>query len=341
MSATKATATRVRYPPLIAAVTTALIGTLIGIALIGLTPIPGVADPGVVVLVAIPLVRIVLDIAAVVTIGLCLLSVLLGYDRPKQTELIARRARRAAVAAALVWSVSALVALLLQTAEFQAAADAVGPGDVWDYVVGVGAGKALLIVAVLAAAHAALGVLAVRHGEKVPAEARVGLGLFALLPLPVTGHASNWDYHDYTMISMELHVMSAVAWTGGLGAMAVLLASNRALLAHALPRFSKLATICILVSACTGLFNGIVEIQLNPTMSFWEGTFETPYGLLFLGKLLCLGAIAVVGARMRWRLLPAITAQRHTAFVTWAALELTIMGLAFGFAVMLTRAPVA
>jgi signal transduction histidine kinase len=42
---------------------------------------------------------------------------------------------------------SALVALLLQTAECQAAADAVGPGDVWDYVVGVGAGKALLIVA--------------------------------------------------------------------------------------------------------------------------------------------------------------------------------------------------
>lgn len=340
MTATKTTPS-VRHVPAIVGVTTAIAGTLIGVALTNIAPIPGVADPGKVVLVAIPLVRVVLDIAAVVTIGLSLLSVLVGYDRPKLTEPVMGVARRVAVASALVWAISALVALILQTAEFRATGEAIGIGDVWAYVGQIGSGKALLIIAGLALVHSGLGVLAVRHGEQVPAEARVGLALFALLPLPVTGHASNWDYHDYTMISMELHVMSAAAWTGGLGAMAVLLVGNRTLLTYALPRFSKLATICLLMSAATGLFNGIVEVQLQPTMSFFQGLFTTPYGQLVIAKVLCVVAIALVGARMRWRLLPAIQAHKHTAFIRWATLELAIMGFAFGFAVVLTRAPVA
>jgi putative copper resistance protein D len=205
----------------------------------------------------------------------------------------------------------------------------------------VGAGKALVIVAVLALLHAVSGVFSLRYGEKVPAEVRVGFGLFALLPLPVTGHASNWSYHDYTMISMELHVLSAVTWTGGLGAMTVLLASNRTLLAHALPRFSKLATLCLLVSAATGLFNGLIEISLNPTIGFWAGVFTTGYGRLLILKLLCTGVIALLGANLRWRLMPQIVRHNRTALATWATLELTVMGLAYGFAVVLTRAPVS
>ncbi|GAB2762682.1 copper resistance D family protein [Amycolatopsis magusensis] len=335
------TTSPVRYSTLVCVVTAALVGALIGVALSATAPIPGVTEVSEVVSVAIPIVRVLLDIAAVATIGLSLLSVLVGYDRPKLTEPILRLARPAAVASALVWSATAFVALVLQTAEFRPGAETIGAGDVWDYIVQIGAGKALLVVGVLALVHAGLGVLALRHGEKVPAEVRVGLGLFALLPLPVTGHASNWDYHDYTMISMELHVMSAVAWTGGLGAMTVLLIGNRTLLAHALPRFSKLATFCLLLSAATGLFNGIVEINLNPTMDLLTGLFTTPYGQLVVLKLVCTGVIAALGAHVRWRLMPKIMRHERTALALWATLELTVMGLAFGFAVVLTRAPVA
>ena len=38
--------------------------------------------------------------------------------------------------------------------------------------------------------------------------------------------------------------------------------------------------------------------------------------------------------------MPAIVRHQRTALVGWAALELTVMGLAFGFAVVLSRAPV-
>jgi len=334
------TTSNVRYSTLISVVTAALVATLIGVALTATAPVPGVTDVSEVVSVAIPIVRVLLDIAAVVTVGLALLSVLVGYDRPKLTEPVLRLARPAAVAGALVWAVTAFVALILQTVEYSPQLVTVGPGDVWQYVADVGAGKALLIIFGFALVQVWLGVLALRHGEKVPAEVRVGVGLFTLLPLPVTGHASNWDFHDYTMISMELHVMSAVAWTGGLGAMAVLLAGNRTLLAHALPRFSKLATLCLLLSAATGLFNAVVEINLNPTMSFWDGLFTTPYGQIVMLKIACTVLVAVLGAHARWRLLPKIVAHKHTAVAAWAALEVTVMGLAFGFAVVLTRAPV-
>lgn len=134
--------------------------------------------------------------------------------------------------------------------------------------------------------------------------------------------------------------MSAVAWTGGLGAMTVLLATNRTLLAVAMPRFSKLATLCLALAATTGLFNACVEILLDPAISFWAGLFTTPYGRLVLLKIACLGAIAVLGANLRWRLMPRIMRHERTAVTSWATLELVTMGLAFGFAVVLTRSPV-
>lgn len=334
------TTSRARVATVFCVVTAGIVGALIGVALMTTAPVPGVAQVSEAVSVSIPIVRVLLDISAVATIGLALLSVLIGYDRPKLSEPIMRIARPASVAAALIWATTALIALILQTAEYRPGSSTLSMSDVGSYIADVGAGKALLIVAVLALLHAGLGVLTLKHGEKVPAEVRVGLGLFALLPLPVTGHASNWNYHDYTMISMELHVMSAVAWTGGLGAMVVLLIGNRTLLAHAMPRFSKLATLCLILGAATGLFNGLIEITLNPSLGFWEAVFTTPYGQLVLLKLLCTGVIAGLGAYTRWKLMPRIMRHNRTALAAWATLELTVMGLAFGFAVVLTRAPV-
>lgn len=335
------TTSRVGYSTVVAVVAAAMAGVLIGVALTATTPVPGVTDAGEVVSVAIPVVRVLLDLSAVATIGLSLLPVLVGFDRPRLAEPVLARARPAAVASALLWSVTALVTLVLQTAEFRPGASRIGVADIWAYVAEVGAGKALLIVTVLALLTAGLNVLAVRHGEKVPAEVRTGLGLFALLPLPVTGHAADWSYYEYTTVSIELHVLSVVAWTGGLGAMTVLLAANRTLLGYAMPRFSKLATLCLALAAATGLFNACVEILLNPTIGFWTALFSTAYGRLVLLKVVCTATIAVLGANLRWRLMPRIIRHQRTAVASWATLELVTMGLAFGFAVVLTRAPVS
>lgn len=334
----------VRYNVLVGAGTAALAGVLVGVALSATSPVTGVTNVSEAVSVALPVARVVLDLAAAVTVGLSLLPVLLGAagrERQKLSEPVLARARRGALAGSVVWLVAALALLVLQTAEYRPEADTVSVADIGAYVGAVGTGKALLVVAGLALGLVVLGVLAVRGGERVPPEIRTGLGLFALLPLPVTGHASEHELSSYTMISVELHVLAVVAWCGGLGAMIVLLAANRTLLAQALPRFSKLATVCLALVAVTGLFNGLVQLASNPTVDLVPALFTTAYGRLVLGKVCCLGVIAALGGYVRWRLLPSIVRHQRTALVTWATLELATMGLAFGLAAVLARAPTA
>ncbi len=336
MTQARATASA-RYPLVLAALLAALAGTLVGLALTATPPVPGVAEPGAVVRHGLPVVRVLLDLAAVATVGLSLLPILVGFDRPRHAGAALAVARRAAAAAALVWAFAALLVLVLETAEVRPGVG-VSPAAVVEYVREVGAAKALVFVAGVALVSFGLGIASVRLGDAVPAELRAAVALFGLLPLPATGHATNMRWRDLTMISLELHVLGAVCWTGGLAAVVVLLAANRSLLAAALPRFSRLATVCLVVVAVTGLVNAVSELTANHALL--DALFGTGYGVLVLLKLGCLVLLAALGGNIRFRLLPAITRHRRTALVGWAALELSVMGLAFGFAVVLSRAPV-
>ncbi|CCH27380.1 CopD family protein [Actinosynnema sp. NPDC047251] len=316
------------------------VGAFLGLGL-STTPVAvGVAEPGVVVQFAQPLVRTLLDLAATVVVGLSLLPKLLGFSRPTLTEPVMRVARPAAVVGAAVWVFTALLSIVVRAYETRPDVP-VTMGSVVDYVQRVGAGQGLLFSAVCALIYLWIGVLAVRKGESVPAELRILVSMFGLLPLPVTGHASNWKYHDYSMISMELHVLGAAAWTGGLAALIALVAHRRGLLAEALPKFSKLATVSLAVVSVTGLFNGLLELALNPVITLPGSLFTTSYGLILVGKIVCAAVLAVLGANIRWRMLPNIAQHKTTAIVGWAAFELAVMGVAFGLAVVLSRAPVA
>jgi putative copper resistance protein D len=298
---------------------------------------PGIAVPGAVVEFGLPVARLVLVLCALAAVGLSLLPKLVGFDEPERSEAALARAREWAVVAAFGWAMAALVTMILSAAEIM-------PGRVPDpasYVELIGSGQGLVVSAACALIFTFFALLAVRFGEKVPAELRVLVAAFGLLPLPVSGHASNWYWHDLSMVSMELHVIGASLWTGGLLALAVLLTGNRELLARALPRFSRLATVALLVVALSGLFNGLVELALSPTTSLPGSLLTTHYGRLVLMKTTLAALVALTGAVIRWRLLPGVRSRRPTAFAAWATLELTIMGLAYGLAVALTRAPVA
>lgn len=299
--------------------------------------VPGIAFPGPVVEYGLPVARLILDLCALATVGLSLLPRFLGFEDPQRTEPVLSRARTWAVLAAFGWAISALVAMVLSAAE-------VTPGRMPDpaaYVSLIGAGQGLVISAACALIYTFFGLLALRFGEKVPAELRVIVAVFGLLPLPVSGHASNWYWHDLSMVSMELHVSAASAWTGGLVALAVLVTRDRDLLARALPRFSRLATAALVVVGLSGLFNGLVELALSPTTRLPGSLFTTHYGQLVVAKILFICVVGVLGANIRWRLLPGVAQRRATSFAAWATLEVGVMGLAYGVAVALTRAPVA
>lgn len=319
----------------------ALVGVLIGLALTAAGAVPGIVEPSAAVVVGLPLSRAVLDLAALTVVGMTFLPKLLGFDRPERTASTLALARRVALLGSVVWLVAALVSLVLETADF-APGQPITLGAIAGYVRLIGSGQALLIVAGCALLSTILGVLAVRNGETVPAELRITVAMFTLLPLPVTGHAANTStsWHDLTMISMELHVVGAVSWTGGLLAVILLLLTNRSLLADALPRYSKIATVCVFLTAVTGAFNGWFELYLTPGIHWYVALFDTGYGRILLGKIVCVTAAGLIGAHTRFRLLPAIQQRKPTALALWSTMELSVMAIAFGLAAVLVRAPV-
>ncbi|MGP3963644.1 copper resistance D family protein [Nonomuraea sp. 3N208] len=305
----------------------------------GQDPVPGIAMPSPIVSVGLPIVRVLLDVAAVVVVGLSLLPKLLGFDDPERTEPVLLRVRPLAVMAAWAWAICALLTIVFQTAELN-------PGGVPTfgmiaaYVGDVGTGQGLLFSAACALAAAGIGLMAVRFGEKVPAELRVIVALFGLLPIPVTGHAVNSVWHDPLMVSMEIHVMGAAAWTGGLVATAVFVAPHKELLAVVLPKFSRMATVCLLLVGLSGLITGLGTMALTPGVTLPGAIVTSPYGVLVVVKTLLMASLVPLAAHIRFRLLPAVRRGRATALVGWAAAEVSVMGLAYGVAVAITRASI-
>ena len=58
--------------------------------------------------------------------------------------------------------------------------------------------------------------------------------------------------------------MGAAAWAGGLVATVVFVARDRELLAVVLPRFSRMATVCLLLVGLSGLMTGLGTMALTP-----------------------------------------------------------------------------
>ncbi|GAA4941723.1 putative copper resistance protein D [Nonomuraea thailandensis] len=302
--------------------------------------VPGIPMPGPVVSVGLPIVRVLLDVAAVAVVGLSLLPKLLGFGMPERTEPVMLRVRPLAVMAAWAWAICALLTIVFHTAELNPGAVPTF-GLIAGYVGSVGTGQGLLFSAACALAAAGIGLMAVRFGEKVPAELRIIVALFGLLPIPVTGHAVNSVWHDPIMISMEIHVMGAAAWTGGLVATAVFLAPHRDLLAVVLPKFSRMATVCLLLVALSGLVTGLGTMALTPGVTLPDAIVTSHYGVLVVVKTALVALLVPLAAHIRFRLLPVIRRGGATALVGWAAAEVGVMGLAYGVAVAITRASIA
>ncbi|GAA1690645.1 copper resistance D family protein [Fodinicola feengrottensis] len=317
----------------------ALVATLVATTVTLAKPVPGLQLPSAAIEYGIALARALLDISAVATVGLSVLPKLFPVERLAAAEAMLVRIRPVAVFTAATWAFSALMALVLQAGELSPGTP-ITLAAVVDYVRHIGAGQGLLFTAGFALAYVVFGALAIRFGEAVPAELRAGIALFGLLPLPVTGHASASRLHDLTMVSMELHVVGASLWTGGLLATVAVLARRADLLADALPRFSKLATLCLAVVAVTGVLNALAELAFTPGVALPGSLFTTGYGQLVLAKIVFVLILAATGGAIRYRLLGPIGRGERTALVGWVTLELLVMGLAYGVAVVLIRAPV-
>jgi putative copper resistance protein D len=331
---------RPRYVLLVVLAGGVIAGALIGLAITA-TVSAGAVTSGPLVAFGLALSRSILDGAAVVTVGMSFLPRFVGADQGAEAAGPLASARLIAVVSSAVWLVAALASMVLEVVDINVG-EPFTIGAVDHYVRGVGSGQAHVLVAAGALVYLLIAVLALRRGEEVPAEMRIAIALFTLIPLSTAGHAAVGvqSLRTLALFSIEVHVLSAVSWTGGLLAVMLLLGLNRNLLSGALPRFSKLATAAVFLTGFTGLFNGWYELYSTPGIHWYTAVFTTPYGWVMIAKACCVVAAGLLGGYTRFRLLPKIIERRPTAVATWTTVEIGILAVAFGLAAILIRAPV-
>jgi putative copper resistance protein D len=158
------------------------------------------------------------------------------------------------------------------------------------------------------------------------------VALGGIIPVAVTGHSSSRE-HDLASNSLLLHLFAAALWVGGLAALLVHGRRAGAHLGLAASRFSKIALVCWITMAVSGVINALIRLPLGDL-------FTTSYGVLVLGKITALGLLGVVGYFQRGRGVKDIVAGRggHALF-RLAAMEVLIMFATIGLATALARTP--
>ncbi|WP_189059332.1 cytochrome c oxidase assembly protein [Longimycelium tulufanense] len=327
---------------------------LAGVALwfggaVNATVIPGLPDPGPETRWALPISRVLADLAAAGTVGFLLAAAVLaplpahsraenhGDGREnlggvRRIGSTAGRWVRSAGWLAAVWLVAALAGAGYTLSDVLARplGEVISDSAVWPLVFDLDAVTTLLVVATIAAALTlSCRVVSSVRGTTV----LLLLAVVGVLPPAFSGHAAGAGSHQIAVSSMLLHVVGVVLWTGGLLALALAGRLPTTDLARAAHRYSRLAAWCLALVVISGVLT--LAGRLWPPAALWESR----YGWLVLAKVAALGALAGFGLLHRRRTLPALAGGSRTAFRRLALVELVVFAGTIGLAVGLSRTP--
>lgn len=268
------------------------------------------------------------DAAAVACVGLGLVTVLVPTSARDATGLaVIRRGDLLTVPAAGVWLVAVLLSMVLRSAEaFGVSPAALTGGQVGAFVTVVAAGRGILLTALCALVVLGCAIARLRSPESVPGRVVLVAALLGALTPGVTGHTGTSPDHQFAVVTVALHVGAAALWVGGLAVLLVMIAPHRRLRDKAIPRFSRIATVCVVGTAVTGVANAVLRL---PTL---DALWTSGYGALLLVKTGLIVVLAALGGLARRRL------QRGTLPVLrWAGLEVTVMAVTIGVAAALSQ----
>lgn len=201
--------------------------------------------------------------------------------------------------------------------------------DVFTAVLDTRYGEMMLLQAALAVTLA-LTALALRHSEGRDRRPLTVLTLALGAGMSVTpsfsGHASTAG--NLALVSDIAHVIAAALWTGGLGFLMLALVLSKEdrwpLATRAVPRFSNMAVVSVLVLLTAGVVNGYLQVRS------WSPLWETEYGLLLLAKVALVIPLLALGAYNNRYAVPRLRAGiasvlERRRFLRAAGVELGIM----------------
>jgi copper transport protein len=209
--------------------------------------------------------------------------------------LVGERARRSGGLAPGGWllAVAGSVAILVT----QAADAGVSVADALDS--SLGADLWLRLVPLLAAGPALLAAARVRSWRRPAMSIAVVLVALALLADAVASHAATVVAPPLNVGLQWLHAMGVAVWLGGLvGLLLELRDPDLEGRARLVARFSRWATVGILLVAVTGVVRAAFELHSPGELT------STDYGRLLVAKLALFGCLAALGAVNHFRNVP-------------------------------------
>jgi putative copper resistance protein D len=319
-----------KLPLVLAAV--AVVAVIIPAGLLGgvfVAPAMGMPDVGPVVRWGLPIVQAIHDLAGASTIGLLVVAATIIPEARHTSRRIT--AARYACATGVVWVMSAFVGLVFSfagtsgTALTDSAFGAQFETFVFqlDFLRVAAISFAMALVVTMGAA-----VVRRRSGMAILA----AIGILAILPLSLAGHASGAASHDLAVNSLALHLVSAVLWVGGLLALAILRPLLGTALGVSVTRYSTLAGWCFVAVAVSGAANAWIRIGSLDNLA-------SGYGALVILKIVALGALGLAGWQQRSRVVNRIAADPLAGrlFGQLALIEVVIMGAAFALGAALSH----
>lgn len=315
-----------------------LLAAVVAVGLVALTGgagylITGLPDPGLVTRYGITVVRVLAEAASVVCVGALLLAAFLVPPQKSGTlgpEGYA--AVRAAGIAAWVWFASSLLSVAFTAADGAGKPflEVLSPQTLLDLVDAIEQPKAWLWTALIAVLLALGCRLVLTWGWTA---VLFFVAVAGLIPVAVTGHSASGGSHDMATNSLLFHLIAAALWVGGLVALLALGWRRGAHLSLAARRFSKLALVCWVVMAISGVINALVRINLGDL-------FTTDYGLLVVAKVVALLLLGVFGHQQRQRgVRDLVDGKGGGQLLRLAAVEVLIMFVTLGIASGLARTP--
>jgi cytochrome c oxidase assembly factor CtaG/putative copper export protein len=315
-----------------------VLAALIAVGLVALTGgagylIAGLPDPGLVTRYGITVVRVLSEAASVVCIGALLLAAFLVPPQKSGTlgpEGYA--AVRTAGIAAWVWFAAALLSVAFTAADGAGKpfGEVLSPQTLLDLVDAIEQPKAWLWTALIAVLLALGCRLVLTWGWTT---VLFFVAVAGLIPVAVTGHSASGGSHDMATNSLLFHLVAASLWVGGLVALLALGWRRGNHLTIAAKRFSRMALVCWIVMAISGVINALVRINLGDLLT-------TDYGLLVVAKTVALLLLGVFGHQQRRRgVAGLVNGQGGSQLLRLAAVEVLIMFVTIGLASGLARTP--
>jgi putative copper resistance protein D len=315
-----------------------VIAAMVAVGLVALTGgagalVTGLTDPGLVTRYGSTAVRVLAEAASVVCVGSLLLAAFLVP--PQESGTLAPDgygALRAANVAAWAWFVTSVASVVFTAADGagKPVAEVLNPTTLVELVDAIEQPKAWVFTAVIALVLAVGCRLALSWGWTT---ALFFLAVGGLVPVAVTGHSASGGSHDMATNSLLFHLIAAALWVGGLIAVLALGWRKGTNLALAARRFSRLALVCWIVMAISGVINALVRISVSDLLT-------TDYGLLVVAKIVALLLLGVFGHQQRQRgVRPLVDGGSGRQLLRLASVEVLLMFVTLGIASGLARTP--